>query len=76
MTRHHRHDGQRPRLSPSQRGRLAALTMHARYPDAAKRNGRKGGRTTASNYKDGSKVWATRMAFARWHKVPFDYDKS
>ena len=74
MTRHHRHDGRRRRLSPSQRARLAALTMHARHPDAAERNGRKGGRKTAENYKDGAKVWATRMAHARWHGLPFAYD--
>lgn len=64
----------RRRLSPSMRARLAALTMHARHPDAASRNGRKGGRTTANNYKDGSRVWATRMALARWHKIPFQYE--
>lgn len=57
------------------RARLAALTMHARHPDAAKRNGRKGGRKTAANYKDGPKVWATRMALARWHRLSFDYHK-
>jgi len=57
------------------RARLAALTMHARHPDAAKRNGRKGGRTTASHYKDGSRVWATRMALARWHGIPFAYEE-
>ena len=56
------------------RARLAALTMHARHPDAAKRNGRKGGQKTASNYKDGSKVWATRMSLARWHGIPLDYE--
>ena len=61
-------------LDARQRARLAALTMHARHPDAAKRNGRKGGRRTAENYKDGAKVWATRMAHARWHGVPFEYE--
>lgn len=65
----------RRRLNPSMRARLAALTMHVRHPDAARRNGRKGGRRTAENYKDGSKVWATRMALARWHGTPFNYDK-
>lgn len=75
MPRSHKQDRQRSRLSPSQRARLAALTMHARHPDAAKRNGRKGGRRTAESYKDGPRVWATRMAHARWHGVPFDYDK-
>jgi len=54
------------------RARLAALTMHARDPGAANRNGRKGGRKTAESYKDGAR-WATRMALARWHRVPFEY---
>lgn len=63
------------RLDPRQRARLAALTMHARHPGAAKRNGRKGGRVTAENYKDGAKVWATRMAHARWHSLPFEYQR-
>lgn len=75
MPRSHKEYRRRPRLSASQRARLAALTMHARHPDAAKRNGRKGGRRTAKGYKDGSRVWALRMAHARWHGVPFDYDK-
>ncbi|MEX2227566.1 MAG: hypothetical protein WEB52_14075 [Dehalococcoidia bacterium] len=75
MARAANNDGRRSQLSPSMRARLAALTMHARHPDAAKRNGRKGGQKTASNYKDGSKVWATRMALTRWHGLPFDYDK-
>ena len=46
--------------------------MHARDPGAANRNGRKGGRKTAESYKDGAR-WATRMALARWHRVPFEY---
>jgi hypothetical protein len=49
--------------------------MHARHPDAAKRNGRKGGRKTAEGYKDGPKVWARRMALARWHGVRFKYER-
>ena len=65
----------RPRLDARQRARLAALTMHARHPGAAKRNGRKGGRKTAENYRDGAKVWATRMAHARWHGIRFDYEE-
>jgi hypothetical protein len=63
----------RTKLTPQMKARCAALTMHARYPDAAKRNGRKGGVTTASKYKDGRKVWAVRMALKRWHGVPFEY---
>lgn len=62
------------RLTPQMKTRLAALTMHARHPDAAKRNGRKGGKATASLYKDGPKVWAVRMALKRWRGVPFDYE--
>lgn len=50
------------KLTSIQRARLAALTMHSRHPDAAKKNGAKGGRKTANQYKDGSKVWAVRMA--------------
>ena len=61
------------KLTSSQRARLAALTMHSRHPEAAKKNGSKGGRKTASQYKDGSKVWALRMAYKRWHGVEFDY---
>lgn len=64
----------RGHLTPTMRARLAALTMHARDPGAARRNGRKGGKTTAERYKDGPKVWAVRMALKRWHGVPFDYD--
>jgi hypothetical protein len=56
------------------RARLAALTMHARDPEAAVRNGRKGGSTTFERYKDGKKVWAMRVALKRWHGVPFDYE--
>jgi hypothetical protein len=64
------------KLMPKMRARLAALTMHSRHPDAARRNGSKGGRTTASKYKDGRKVWAVRMALKRWHGVPFEYEAS
>ena len=74
LARSENNDSRRSRVSPSMRARLAAITMHARHPDAAKRNGRKGGQKTASNYKDGSKVWATRMALARWHDKPFHYE--
>jgi hypothetical protein len=62
------------KLTPNQRARLAALTMHARHPDAARKNGSRGGRRTASQYKDGSKVWAVRMAYKRWHNVEFEYE--
>lgn len=61
------------KLTPQMRARLAALTMHARDPGAAKRNGRKGGQATANRYKDGPKVWAARMALKRWHGIEFDY---
>ncbi len=64
----------RNRLTPTMRARLAALTMHARDPQAATRNGRKGGNATANRYKDGPKVWAVRMALKRWHGVPFEYN--
>lgn len=63
-----------PRMTPKMRARIAALTMHARHPDAAKRNGRKGGRKAAENYRDGAKVWGVRMALKRWHGVPFEYN--
>jgi hypothetical protein len=62
------------KLDPKTRARLAALTMHARHPNAAKRNGRKGGQATSTKYKDGPKVWAARMALKRWHGLPFDYE--
>lgn len=62
-------------LDARTRARLAALTMHARHPDAAKRNGRKGGRKTAEGYKDGAKVWAMRMALKRWRNISFDYER-
>ena len=62
------------KLTPSQRARLAALTIHSRHPDAARRNGAKGGRKTASAYEHGSKVWAVRMAYKRWHGVDFKYE--
>jgi hypothetical protein len=52
---------------------LGASTMHARDPDAARRNGIMGGRTTADGYLDGKSAWGKRMALARWHGTPFDY---
>jgi hypothetical protein len=47
--------------------------MHARHPEAAKRNGAKGGQRTAHGYADGPSAWAKRMALARWHRLPFTY---
>jgi hypothetical protein len=55
---------------------LGATTLHARRPDAAKRYGAKGGRSTAYGYLDGPSAWGKRMALARWGRVPFAYRRS
>lgn len=52
---------------------LGAAILHARNPDAARRNGSRGGRSTAYNFVDGPSGWGKRMALARWHGVPFAY---
>src|SRR3990172_10628896 len=52
---------------------LGAITMHARRPGAARRNGAKGGIKTAQGFADGPSAWGKRMALARWHGVPFAY---